>query len=299
MDKLVWLAVAMGVMLTGCGVVPNPPEPGEVVLVIDVEGQGDVLVSPDGSTFIAGDRIDLSAVPDAGWVFDRWEGDVSSTDSKITILMDSDTSVTAVFVRIESDDALLAVVPTGGGVVTLSPPGEDRGTGFLFDRGEIVTLEAFPDDGFVFDGWYLDDGTFLDDDFVVEVELLAEETYIVARFVEEEPLPPIDLTGAEVFAADDEFLGVISADPFDPESLANPFGPYGDEFSSLSIWNPFSIYGSGFNDLSAYDPFAENPPEIFLDGEFAGYLTKNTDFSSQIDPDDVAEAIGRFDVIRE
>ena len=73
---------------------------------------------------------------------------------------------------------------------------------------------------------------------------------------------------------------------------------YGDEFSPLSIWNSFSVYGREFSDLSAYDPFASDPPSVYLNGVFQGYLTTNPDFTPRFDPDDVAADIGRYDVIR-
>ena len=95
------------------------------------------------------------------------------------------------------------------------------------------------------------------------------------------------------------FLGNINDDPFDSDSLANSFGRYGNRFNLLSIWNEYATYGSPYGSYSPYNRFTSTPPEIYVDGVFYGYLTKNTSLPGVIvDPDALAAAIGRFDVIR-
>ena len=62
-------------------------------------------------------------------------------------------------------------------------------------------------------------------------------------------------------AGDGTYLGVVSANAFDPESTANPYGPYGSEFSATSINNPYSTYGSEFSADSANNPYVVSDPE--------------------------------------
>ena len=51
--------------------------------------------------------------------------------------------------------------------------------------------------------------------------------------------------------AADEYLGKLSANPYDPDSTANPYGQYGSEFSPDSINNPYGRYGSPYSPDSA------------------------------------------------
>ncbi len=266
-------------------------------LTIETVGNGKVLVDPKGECFRYDSKIRLSAVPDRGWEFHHWEGDVESNNPIINVTMDADKPVTAVFPRIPVNMVELEVVPVGHGIVARTPAGVITENGSLYPEGTTVTLEADPDAGWGFLGFFDESGVLLVDDEVADL-VLNDDFTIVARFEKLAPPPPPPYWEQEVIAADGQFLGVINDDPFDPESLANPYGVYGDQFSVLSVWNSFSIYGSEFSDLSAYDPFAADPPGVYLNGVLMGFLTTNPDFFPQIDPDEVAVAIGRYDVIR-
>jgi hypothetical protein len=71
--------------------------PVEYKLNIKVEGAG--AVKPPGS-FTAdkeGSVAVVTAVPDSGWVFDRWEGDASGSSPGLEIRMDRDKTIVAVF----------------------------------------------------------------------------------------------------------------------------------------------------------------------------------------------------------
>lgn len=78
-----------------------------------------------------------------------------------------------------------------------------------------------------------------------------------------------------IFANDGQFLGKLSLNRFDNESISNVFGPYGSKYSSTSINNIFSIYGSRYSSLSPNNPYTSTPPRIFLRGSFWGLLTVN------------------------
>lgn len=82
--------------------------------------------------------------------------------------------------------------------------------------------------------------------------------------------------GQSFLVADDgQFLGKLSLNQFDTESISNQFGSYGNQFSSTSIKNQFSQYGSQFSSLSPYNQFSGTPPIIYLKGQKYGHLTKN------------------------
>jgi hypothetical protein len=74
-------------------------------------------------------------------------------------------------------------------------------------------------------------------------------------------VPPASLANPPVLvAADGTFLGVASANPFDLDSISNPFGLYGSEYSATSINNPYSLYGSEFSTESTTNPFLVSEP---------------------------------------
>ncbi len=92
------------------------------------------------------------------------------------------------------------------------------------------------------------------------------------------------IDGADVVADDGTYLGKISSNTFDSESIKNEFGKYGNEFNSNSIRNKFGKYGKEFSDLSPFNKFTTTPPRIIKNGEVIGYLTKNKSFENAVDP---------------
>jgi beta propeller repeat protein len=70
-------------------------------LNIAVQGRGETTPAAAGTHFYyPEDWVALAAIPETGWKFERWEGDVvvSANSSVTSILMDGDKVVTAVFV---------------------------------------------------------------------------------------------------------------------------------------------------------------------------------------------------------
>jgi len=106
-------------------------------------------------------------------------------------------------------------------------------------------------------------------------------------------LPYCSYVGMYIFAQDQniQYLGLITSNQFNTESIINDFGDYGSQFSSTSIRNQFSTYGSQFSSYSAYNEFTSTPPIIYSysssTGKFTAvaYLTKNTFKLPAVDPD--------------
>lgn len=72
------------------------------------------------------------------------------------------------------------------------------------------------------------------------------------------------------------YLGKLVTNPYDSESIWNPYCKYGSEYQSDSIWNPYGTYGSEYSSDSAFNPYASTPPKIVdKNGKFFGYLTAN------------------------
>jgi hypothetical protein len=78
-----------------------------------------------------------------------------------------------------------------------------------------------------------------------------------------------------IMAEDGTYLGKLTSNELDTDSLLNEFGPYGNQFSPKSIFNEFGTYGSEFSSQSPNNEFASTPPKIYVNGKLYGYLTVN------------------------
>uniref|UniRef100_UPI0013002FD2 InlB B-repeat-containing protein n=1 Tax=Pleomorphovibrio marinus TaxID=2164132 RepID=UPI0013002FD2 len=72
--------------------------PAEYELTVEIDGEGMVFLDPDNATYEVGTLVELTAVASLGWVFDRWENDLSGSENPERLVMDSNKTVTAVFV---------------------------------------------------------------------------------------------------------------------------------------------------------------------------------------------------------
>jgi len=87
-----------------------------------------------------------------------------------------------------------------------------------------------------------------------------------------------------LIGADGRYLGKLTLNKFDPESIFNEFGDYGSKFSPTSIWNEFGDYGSKFSPKSAFNEFATDPPLIVADGKVIGRLSTNKLIPGAVSP---------------
>ena len=69
----------------------------------------------------------------------------------------------------------------------------------------------------------------------------------------------------KLYSRDGEYLGKVSSNPYDPESISNPYGKYGSQYSPDSVNNPYGKYGSKYSSESANNPYATNAPVIVAD----------------------------------
>ncbi len=73
-------------------------------LTVVSDGAGTVNINPPGLTYESGTTVHLEALPDEGYVFVEWIGDVADLDSSTTsVVMTSNKNVTAVF-RTDGDN---------------------------------------------------------------------------------------------------------------------------------------------------------------------------------------------------
>lgn len=91
-----------------------------------------------------------------------------------------------------------------------------------------------------------------------------------------------------ILIADDDkktYLGRLTTNKFDSESIYNDFGTYGSKFSSNSIWNEFGSFGGKFSSYSPFNEFTSTPPLIVDgNGNIFGRLTVNKFVTGAISP---------------
>lgn len=96
--------------------------PTQYALSVGVAGSGTVSLDPPGSAYEAGTLVTLTAVPDPGWRFDSWSGDLSGSENPADLVMDADKTVTASFVQeepaIDIEISASSISVTVGSVVT-------------------------------------------------------------------------------------------------------------------------------------------------------------------------------------
>jgi hypothetical protein len=128
-----------------------PPPPTYYTLTVDVVGQGTVARNPDKPAYEAGEIVELTALPAAGWTFVGWSLDsVPSGNPVRTVVMNDNTYVVATFDSLPPTFYTLAVTVVGQGTVTRNPDKPQ------YQAGEIVELTAIPAPGWTFVGWSLD-----------------------------------------------------------------------------------------------------------------------------------------------
>jgi len=118
-------------------------------------GNGSVTVNgtpqslPWSGSFNCGSVVNLEAVPDSGWDFAGWSGDVTWSGGLLTVTMDSSKNITANF----SEQPTLSLTKTGNGSAKVDGTLQALPWSGQFASGTEVTLEAIPDSGWKFDGW--------------------------------------------------------------------------------------------------------------------------------------------------
>ncbi len=72
----------------------------QLTLVTLVEtGEGSIQVDPEQASYQFGDIVEITAIPDEGWEFAGWSGDLEGMDNPLTVTISNNTEVFASFER--------------------------------------------------------------------------------------------------------------------------------------------------------------------------------------------------------
>jgi len=126
---------------------PIVPEDNDRKLNIAISpaGAGTVARNPMKENYACDEPVTLTPVPNTGYKFDHWSGDLTGTANPGTLVMDSTKTLMAHFV--DEVQYTVNVSANGAGAVAKSP---DKPT---YGAGESVTLTATPAVGNLFTGW--------------------------------------------------------------------------------------------------------------------------------------------------
>ena len=105
---------------------------------------GTILLNPAGGIYEIGTAVTITVIPDAGYDFIGWSGDLSGKNNPATIFMGANKKVNAVV--IPKPVYSLTIAATNG-TVTPDPPGGS------YLAGTMVTLKAKADAGYLFSEW--------------------------------------------------------------------------------------------------------------------------------------------------
>jgi hypothetical protein len=82
---------------------PEPPE--TFSLTVTTAGQGTVSVEPDKAAYLAGEQVQLTAVPSgATSYFESWSMDATGDDNPLTIVISGNMEIMATFKEIEKEN---------------------------------------------------------------------------------------------------------------------------------------------------------------------------------------------------
>ncbi|SDX04394.1 DUF3298 domain-containing protein [Paenibacillus sp. PDC88] len=98
----------------------------------------------------------------------------------------------------------------------------------------------------------------------------------------------INPSDVHIYSNDGEtYLGSLSTNTFNSDSIFNQYGTYGSQYSIDSIWNEYGTYGSDYSLDSAFNQYTTTPPIIVYYGKVVGYVTTNQYLKNAVHPDDL------------
>lgn len=99
------------------------------------------------------------------------------------------------------------------------------------------------------------------------------------------PSQTVVITFPELYSNDGKtYLGELTSNEYNSDSVFNAYGTYGSKYSIDSIWNTYGTYGSAYSSESAFNEYASKPPIIVLNGKIIRYLTTNSYTTNALSP---------------
>jgi len=136
-----------------------------------VSGEGSISKSIEKERYNHGEIVELTAIPENGWSFSGWTGDLEGFLNPTQITMDNDKTVTADFVEHQYFVEVYASPENGGAV--------SGGGSYGFGEEALLTAEA--SGCYMFSGWY-ENGQHVSEDQEYRFDVFNDRV-LEARFV--------------------------------------------------------------------------------------------------------------------
>ncbi|TVZ56903.1 putative repeat protein (TIGR02543 family)/predicted secreted protein (Por secretion system target) [Lutibacter sp. Hel_I_33_5] len=128
----------------------DPAQNNRTLTITATNGNITTNPNPTNGIYTDGTSVTLTATPDTGYQFNGWSGDATGTTNPLTITMDADKNITAMFIKTQRT---LTIVETNGTITVNPTPTTITGNSGTFDDGTVVTLTPVPDSGYEFSHW--------------------------------------------------------------------------------------------------------------------------------------------------
>jgi len=171
-------------------------EQNTYTLNITTEGEGTVDIDPDMEEYEPNAEVNLTAIADKYWYFVNWTGDYESEEEEINIAMDDDKTLTANFEELDKYNLTIEIEGEG----TTDPV---EGNHTYYD-GEVVVIEAIPDEGWYFEEWT---GDYTGTEEEINITMDDNKT-LTAVFEAYEPYFEVEITDYDEQVREGEYVTV-------------------------------------------------------------------------------------------
>lgn len=205
---------------------------------------GSISLEPQQSDYLVKQTITVTPVPDEGYAFDHWTGDLSGTTAPIAVKIMGNKSISAVFNPVLTVEKSVA----DGGDIEANPSLTSTG----YPVGTAVSVTVLPSIDYLFDRW-TGDVAGISDVFqaTVSVTMDAPRT-LVANFV---PAPRVVIAAG----AQTDGSGSVRLDPPQP---ANGYA-IGQELKAYALAGPGCGFSHWAGSASGTNPIAT----VTVDGQ--------------------------------
>jgi len=101
-------------------------------------------INPSSRTYPNGANVTLTAIPNLGYEFTGWSGDITGTTNPVVVTMNKNKSITANFKTVST---FTLTVNASNAIVELTPAGG------VYNPGTVVSILIKPNLAYVFSGW--------------------------------------------------------------------------------------------------------------------------------------------------
>lgn len=197
----------------------------EYTLDVIVQGEGTVHIHPDRERYLQGTEVELHAVPHEGSEFSSWQGHAWGDEEKITITMDGNKEITAIFT---AKTYTLTVGTEGKGTVVIDPHKE------YYDPGDIVTLQAIADSGWQFISW-TGDYTGTEAEIAIEMEGNINLTAVFEQYYAILSVDYLAVGPSHIFRVWVWETNIEEGAGFKLLSMAEDTTPFGEDMSRITL----------------------------------------------------------------